>query len=125
VGLAVAVGLGAGLGPALGVGPGWLGAGEPDGVLPGPGWQGAPSIVQSAGTPAGPPEPDVTNPTSADPPGWMAPSQPALVTVTSPLLTVWAPFHRLVIEVPAGSRKPSVQPVVAAPPSLVIVYWPV
>ena len=55
----------------------------------------------------------------------MSPSQLALATVTHPPLIAGVPFHRLVTEVPAGSRKRSVQPAVAAAPSLVIVYWPV
>jgi hypothetical protein len=83
----------------------------------------APLIVQPLGWPAVPAA-DASKPTVAVPPGAMVASQLSFVTVTWPPSSVNEPSHREVSDVPCGSVKPSVQPVIAEAPELVIVYWP-
>ena len=80
-------------------------------------------MVQPVGWPAGPEE-LVTKPTVTVAPGWMVASQLSLVTVTWLPLSVYEPSQSELTFVPAGSVKASVQPVTAAVPGLVIVYWP-
>jgi hypothetical protein len=132
--------LGAELAEALGAGvPGLVGAGvaeavavagaEPLGegdagtglaVVP---WHGVPLIVQPAGWPAVPGD-SVTNPTVTVPSGWMVASQLSFFTVTWPPSSVYEPSQSELTLVPAGSVNASVQPVTAAVPALVTVYWP-
>ena len=54
----------------------------------------------------------------------MVASQLSFVTVTWPPSSVYEPSQSELTRVPAGSVKASVQPVTAAVPGLVIVYWP-
>jgi hypothetical protein len=105
---------GAGLAGAVGV----PAAPEP------PAWHGAPLMVQPAGCPAAAPEAEVTKPTVTVPPGATVASQLSFFTVTWPPSSVYEPSQREDSAVPFGSAKASVQPVTAAVPGLVIVYWP-
>ena len=80
-------------------------------------------MVQAAGWPAGPAD-AVTKPTVTDPPGAMPASQPSLFTVTGPLSSVYEPSQSEETRCPPAAVKASVQPMTAAVPGLVIVYWP-
>jgi hypothetical protein len=97
---------------------------EADGAGPAvPPWHAAPLIVHPAGWPAAVEDP-VTKPTVTGLPGSTAASQLALFTVTGPPSSVYEPPHSEVSFVPGGSVKASVQPLTAAVPGFVIVYWP-
>ncbi len=115
---------GAGVAEAVGAAgevlPGEDDAGAGLAVVP---WHGVPLMVQPAGWPAAPDE-LATKPTVTVPPGWMVASQLSFFTVTWPPSSVYEPSQSELTPVPAGSVKASVQPVTAAVPGLVIVYWP-